>query len=226
MGVTKHPERLLVVLVRGGEWEVDADGAIWRTCVRIGRGRHGAGSRLVPCARRRVEKRQPDGYCLVRAMVDGVRVTGLAHRLVWQAAFGDIPDGKPLNHINGIKDDNRPSNLEVVTYSENTKHAYRIGLRDEHGQGNPACRLTDNQVAQIRASYASGAFTQQQIAERFGVRHQHVSRIVRGQRRPKQGGQIHRHDLRRSTGERDATTGRFIGKPTDLRVQQFPEVRR
>jgi hypothetical protein len=51
------------------------------------------------------------------------------HRLVAQA-FLDNPDSKPLvNHKNGNPKDNRITNLEWTTYSENVAHGYRSNGR-------------------------------------------------------------------------------------------------
>jgi DNA-binding XRE family transcriptional regulator len=82
---------------------------------------------------------------------------------------------------------------------------------------NPGAKLTDNQIAQIRLAYDRGGYTQAQLAERFGVSHQAVSKIVRGQRRSKQGGPTKTEDLRHA-GEQDPVTGRFRPKAATRRA--------
>lgn len=43
----------------------------------------------------------------------------LEHRLIWIYFNGDIPNEMMIDHINGIKDDNRIENLRVVSRSIN-----------------------------------------------------------------------------------------------------------
>ena len=68
------------------------------------------------------------GYAYVTIYIDkkGKRVK--IHRLVANA-FIPNPDNKPyVNHIDGIRSNNRVENLEWVTASENTRHAVDTGL--------------------------------------------------------------------------------------------------
>ena len=60
------------------------------------------------------------GYLQIKLIaVNGKRKNELVHRLV-ALHFIDNPDNKPeVNHINHIRDDNRVSNLEWVSKSEN-----------------------------------------------------------------------------------------------------------
>lgn len=66
------------------------------------------------------------GYRLVMLTVKGSRENKLVHRLVAQA-FIPNPKNKPhVNHINGVKDDNKVSNLEWATASENELHKKHV----------------------------------------------------------------------------------------------------
>jgi hypothetical protein len=61
-----------------------------------------------------------DGYGWVQ--VGGCSVA--AHRVIWIAAEGQVPYGLQVNHLNGLRWDNRRANLELVTIGNNIRHAH------------------------------------------------------------------------------------------------------
>ena len=81
----------------------------------------------------KILKPSPDtkGYLGVGLNRNGTAKPKRVHRLVAEA-FLNKPEGlMSVNHIDGVKTNNNLSNLEWVTYSENTKKGYELGLFDK-----------------------------------------------------------------------------------------------
>jgi len=150
-------------LIADGAWTVDAESGIIH-------GRRGPFS-----------GRNTWGYVQI-SVWDGGGYHGyvMAHRVIWEYVRGPIPDdGQEINHLNGVKHDNRLGNLELVTPSENVKHAHRTGLHSLKGSRNNHAKLTEQDIPSIRAALAAGE-TARQIAERYGVGKYAICKIRQG----------------------------------------------
>jgi hypothetical protein len=79
------------------------------------------------------------GYAYIGLYFKGFRKSYSVHRLVAIAFLGKPEQNNlDVNHRNGIKADNRPSNLEWCTRSENELHSYReLGKTGRKGLGRP-----------------------------------------------------------------------------------------
>lgn len=93
-------------------------------------------------------------------------VVRLVHQLVLRAFVGEPEVGHECAHENGIRSDNRLSNLRWATKLENAAD------RDGHGttargERNAAAKLTESAVMYIRSSNE----THKALGRRFGVSH-------------------------------------------------------
>lgn len=68
------------------------------------------------------------GYNKVSLMMNGVRSEHTAHRLIAKTFLDDFQEGLDVNHKDCDKLNNRKSNLEMMTRSENLAHAKANGL--------------------------------------------------------------------------------------------------
>lgn len=119
-------------------------------------------------------------YLNVKLTQKGDPKTFKVHRLVANA-FIPNPENKPqVNHIDGIKTNNRVENLEWCTNKENMHHAIVNGLKKSiRGEGNPNAKLSIEKVKQIKQLLDLG-FLQDEVAEVYGVGSRCISKIKTG----------------------------------------------
>ncbi|MCW8932146.1 MAG: NUMOD4 motif-containing HNH endonuclease [Gammaproteobacteria bacterium] len=115
------------------------------------------------------------GYYSVKLYKNGCKKTLSVARIVGEAFIYKKCVENEINHINGIKCDNRSENLEWITHSKNIRHAYFIGLMDNSGENNPSSKITKKQAKEIMC--LKGIVPQKEIAIMYNISRSNVANI-------------------------------------------------
>lgn len=121
------------------------------------------------------------GYKAVAFYINKKRHRHLVHRLIASAFVAGEADSLTVNHINGIKTDNRPENLEWVTKARNSQLAWEDGLVNLRGDMNPNRKLSEADIPTIMRRLSSGE-TATAIAAEYGVSCSAIGHVRKGRR--------------------------------------------
>ena len=132
-------------------------------------------------------QKHKSGYliCMVRKHGQNRQKHYFVHRFAYECFNGLIPDGKVIDHINNIKDDNRLCNLQLLTPQENCKKS--AGRRDytfvaKNHQNKKCVKATNidtNEISYYNSMYA--------IFQHLGINAGIVKMVCEGLNRCKTG---------------------------------------
>lgn len=141
-----------------GLYAITRDGQIWS----YPKGRKNHGHWMSPSPRK-------DDYLMVCLRKDGKAYTPTVHLLVYRTWIGEIPAGMEVDHKDDDQLNNRDTNFQLLTRSENAKKMWRGKNRPCHkGSSNSRAILTEAQVLRIREAAAKG-ISSKDIKHEFGI---------------------------------------------------------
>jgi len=158
-----------------GCYEIDENGVIYSVDRivknKLGRAHLYKGQLIKPI-------NHPTGYNVVRLSKNGVCKTHRYHRVVAENLIPNPLNLDIVNHKDGDKRNNNPSNLEWITSKGNINHAIEHGLFNPRGVNNGACRFTFEDVSDWYFLCTQGLLIKE-IAELYECDRTTITRLIK-----------------------------------------------
>jgi len=126
---------------------------------------------------------RPDGY----GEVCFKRHRYLVHRAAYELAYGPIPEGLSICHTCDVRPCLNPVHLFAGTAADNAHDMIAKGrnrYKPHKGEKNGRAKLTDDDVRLIRATYARGGVTIDELAAEYGITSTNMKFAIRGKTWP------------------------------------------
>ena len=119
------------------------------------------------------------GYMYLQLWKNGKYKNARVNRLVAKAFVSNPLNKEQVNHKNLNKQDNKASNLEWCTASENKRHAIKNGItfaKPQLGEKHGMAVLTEKIVKEIRRK--SRSISSSLLARKYKVSHSAIRRVI------------------------------------------------
>lgn len=150
------------------DYTITKDGMVWSNLRILLDGRKMGGKWLQP-------QDKGDGHLIISLRLNGRTHLRQVHRLVLLTFVGPCPEGMECRHLDGNPTNNSLDNLKWGIRSDNLRDRVRHRRKGPSDFG-----LTEERVWAIYHSYHDKVYTQQELANIFGVDRTTISHIVRG----------------------------------------------
>ena len=127
-----------------------------------------------------------DGYYYYQLSADGLNRRTTLHRLVATAFIPNPENLEQVNHKDGVKTNNKLDNLEWVSRSGNSLHAYKLGLKlpnlaEKNGR-------FDHQIHTFfHPDYGTIKCTQHELRNKYQIRSNNLTEMIQGKRKTAKG---------------------------------------
>lgn len=120
------------------------------------------------------------GYMCVNLCKNGIQKSHRLHRIIAITFIPNPNNYNQINHLDGIKLNNRIDNLEWCDNSRNQRHAFEIGLKImPKGENHWGSKLTKNDILKIRKLYNDGFWPSDIQGEFENISVSNISQIAR-----------------------------------------------